>query len=291
MDTEESTVLEHREYAESFAASRDLVKIRKKSVAYGIEMTILGLENQEKIHYAMPMRVMGLDYAAYKKQYDSNAKQYPDTKGLTEDEYLSRMKQEDKFLPVVTLVVYYGESAWDGAKSLCEMLRVPEEIRPFVNDYKMFLVEARENNLKLHNMKNIDLFNLIHIMQNESKTLKENREEAISYASEHQVDKSVVMTVAGVANCKINYNQFDREGDGNMYTVFEETKKEGIIEGRREGRREGMREGKAQLLIEMGQEDGLTEATILKKLQDKIGLSMEQAKAYWEQYGNGYYDQ
>jgi len=33
----------------------------------------IGLECQEHIHYAMPMRVMGYDYAAYKKQYDSNA--------------------------------------------------------------------------------------------------------------------------------------------------------------------------------------------------------------------------
>lgn len=31
MDTEESSVLEHREYAESIDASRDNVKIRKKS--------------------------------------------------------------------------------------------------------------------------------------------------------------------------------------------------------------------------------------------------------------------
>lgn len=31
MDTEESTVLEHRNYAESLLSSRDIVKVRKKS--------------------------------------------------------------------------------------------------------------------------------------------------------------------------------------------------------------------------------------------------------------------
>lgn len=31
LDTEESSVLEHKEYAESIGASRDTVKIRKKS--------------------------------------------------------------------------------------------------------------------------------------------------------------------------------------------------------------------------------------------------------------------
>ncbi len=38
-------------------------------------------------------------------------------------------------------------------------------------------------------------------------------------------------------------------------------------------------------MIEMGQEYGLDDAAILKKLQDKVGLSLEQASAYLEKYG------
>lgn len=74
LDTEESSVLEHRNCAESIKASRDNIKVSKKSTAYGVEFVMLGLESQERIHYAMPMRVMGYDYATYKKQYDCNAK-------------------------------------------------------------------------------------------------------------------------------------------------------------------------------------------------------------------------
>ena len=69
MDTEESTVFEHKEYAESIKASRDIIKIHKKSSVFGVQFVLLGLENQEHIHYAMPMRVMGYDYGTYKKQY------------------------------------------------------------------------------------------------------------------------------------------------------------------------------------------------------------------------------
>ena len=43
LDTEESTVLEHKEYAESIGASRDNVKIRKKSTAFDVELLILGI--------------------------------------------------------------------------------------------------------------------------------------------------------------------------------------------------------------------------------------------------------
>ena len=48
LDTEESSVFEHKEYAESIGASRNTVKIRKKSTVYGVEFVILGMEGQEE---------------------------------------------------------------------------------------------------------------------------------------------------------------------------------------------------------------------------------------------------
>lgn len=50
--------------------------------------------------------------------------------------------------------------------------------------------------------------------------------------------------------------------------------------------RQGMQQGQAKMIIEMGQEDGLDDTTILKKIQEKIGLSMEEALACMKQYGN-----
>ncbi len=49
--------------------------------------------------------------------------------------------------------------------------------------------------------------------------------------------------------------------------------------------RKGREAGKAEEIIEMGQEFGLDDAAILKRLQEKIGLSLETAAAYLEQYG------
>ena len=46
-----------------------------------------------------------------------------------------------------------------------------------------------------------------------------------------------------------------------------------------------IRIGKAQEIIEMGQEFGLDDADILKRLQEKIGLSLEAALSYLNQYG------
>lgn len=49
--------------------------------------------------------------------------------------------------------------------------------------------------------------------------------------------------------------------------------------------RKGKEEGKAEEIIEMGQEFGLDDAAILKRLQERVGLSLETAVAYLERYG------
>lgn len=230
-DTEESSVLEHREYAESITASRDNIKVQKTSTEHGVQFVLLGLKHQEHVHYAMPMRVMGYDYGVYKKQYDSNAKKYQQVSGMEEDEYLSRMKKTDRFIPVVTIVVHYGEKVWDGATSLHEMSDISEEMKPFP--------------------------------KNEAK------QKAMQYSREHKVDKTVIMTVAGAANMKLNYNALAEKGDGDMCTLFEEIAKEGKAEG----------------IIDTCLELGLSESEILERLQKKLSISLQAAQEYLKMFG------
>ena len=276
-DTEDSSVLEHRDYTESIRASRDNIKISKTSTAYGVNLVMLGLESQEHIHYAMPLRVMGYDYGTYKKQYDSNAKKYQKPDGLDRDEYLSRMKRTDRFLPVITIVVYYGEKPWDGAVSLHGMLGIPEEMKKFVNDYKMILVEARQNNLAFHNINNTDFFNMLEMVLDRSIPKNEAMEKAIKYANEHSVDRTVIMTMAGATNCKIDYNALTAKGDVSVSTLFDEIAKEGEAKGKAEGKAEG--------IIETGYDFGLSENDILQRLQDKMKISLQQAQEYLEMFG------
>ncbi len=272
-DTEESSVLEHREYAESIRASRDNIKIHKRSTTYGVELVMLGIESQEHIHYAMPMRVMGYDYGTYKKQYDRNAKKYHTKDGMTDDEYLSRMKQTDRFTPVITVVVYYGDHPWDGATTLHGMLDIPDKMKPFVNDYKMLLVEARQNDLIFHNITNIAFFDMLKVVLDKSITKNEAKEKVIKYALEHNVDKTVVMTVAGATNRKIDYIALSKKGDVTMCTLFDEIEKEGMIKGKAEG------------IIETGIDLGLAKDDILQRLQNKLDVSLQKAQEYFEMFG------
>ena len=209
----------------------------------------------------------------YQKQYVDNAAKYKTAKSLTEEEYLSKMKKDDRLVPVITVVVYYGEKPWDGAVSLHGMLHISEEMKPFVNDYRMHLVEARKNDLKLHNINNRDLFNLLGILLDRNGKLQETRDRAINYAREHRVEKTVIMTAAGAANCKIDYNKIARKGGADMCTVFEETRREGIAEGEAKG------------IIETGYEFGISEEEILARLQKKLNISLAEAQEYVKKFG------
>lgn len=201
--------------------------------------------------------------------------------GLDENEYLSRMKRTDKFMPVITITVYYGEKPWDGAVSLHGMLNIQEEMRQFVNDYKMLLVEARQDNLKLHNTNNVDLFHMLKMVLDNSMPKNEAKENVIKYAREHDVDKAVIMTVAGATNCRIDYNALSRRGDVDMCTLFDEIARE----NEKKGRIEGKAEGEAKGIIEIGTEFGLSDNDILERLQSKLKVSIQKAQEYLEMFG------
>lgn len=134
-------------------------------------------------------------------------------------------------MPVVTIVIYYGEKVWDAETSLHGILDIPAEMVPYVNDYRMLLVEARQNNLYFHNGNNQDLFNLFEILLDQNNSIRDKKEKVIEYTKEHEVSDMILKTVAGAANCKIDFAALKQEGGSSMWSVFEETAKEGFLYG------------------------------------------------------------
>lgn len=88
---------------------------------------VLGIENQDKIHYAMAVKNMLYDALQYAKQVEEAKRSYRNGLNkkrikLNSEEFLSGLKKADRLMPVITLVVYFGDKDWDGAKSIHEML-------------------------------------------------------------------------------------------------------------------------------------------------------------------------
>lgn len=109
---------------------------------------MLGIENQQHIHYAMPLRHMIYDAMGYLKEYQEITRNYKrlDVKSLDSDEFLSKMRKEDRMHPIITLTIYISEKAWDGSRSLKDMIvEMLEEIADVFSDYKMNLLEVRDS--------------------------------------------------------------------------------------------------------------------------------------------------
>lgn len=68
-------------------------------------------------------------------------------------------------------------------------------------------------------------------------------------------------------------------------TIIETESEKWMRQGMQQGIQQGMQQGQAKMLIELGQEDGLDDETILQKIQKKVGLSLEEAKACLKKYG------
>ncbi|MDO5590472.1 MAG: hypothetical protein Q4F98_05380 [Lachnospiraceae bacterium] len=105
-DTDVSTLLKFNGHAETIQKVFDVVK----KTANGVDFVIWGLENQSKIHYAMPLRHMIEDAFSYLKEYNEVvSKNRKDNDFSSSDEFLSVFKKSDRLHPVISLCIYYGE--------------------------------------------------------------------------------------------------------------------------------------------------------------------------------------
>lgn len=83
-----------------------------------VRLALLGLENQTAYDRDMPIRVIGYDGASYRAE----------------------LSQKDRY-PVITIVLYFGDKPWGKNRSLFDVFSVPEELAPFVSDYKINVFE------------------------------------------------------------------------------------------------------------------------------------------------------
>lgn len=227
MDTDVSGVIQLKDYKETLSRTRDVIK----KTAYGVEFVVLGIESQQHIHYAMPLRHMLYDAMSYLKEYQEITRKYKkDTEKKTEDEFLSKMRKEDRLHPVITLTVYYGEKQWDGPYCLKDMIvKMPEEIAAIFSDYKMNLLEVRNSDRYVFN--NTDVQSVFEI----TRDIFAGHFEKIQEKYGNKELGSDLLTVIGqMAGSKELIRMSRNREVNNMCTALEKLKEEGKMEGKKE---------------------------------------------------------
>lgn len=211
MDTDVSGVIMADDYKLSLGRFRDVVK---KNFG-GIELVVLGLEIQEYIHYGMPLRTMIYDSLGYLKEFEGVRKWNKDNgvKAVDADEFLSGIKKDDRFHPIINIILYYGEKEWDGPVSLKDMMvDMPERFANLFADYEINLVQMLDSGrLLFHNEDVRILFDVV------SNIYKRNIDYIYSKYDGIEVDGELFWMIG-----KITSNE-------NMLEISREKKGESVV--------------------------------------------------------------
>ena len=278
-DTDVSSMLKFNGHAETVQKVMDVVK----KTAYGVDFVIWGLENQEKIHYAMPLRHMIGDAFSYMKEYNEiAARNKKDKYFASSDEFLSNLKKTDRLHPVISLCIYYGEKEWDGPYTLVDMLEISDELKLLVSDYKMNLLQLRESGeLHFHDSDVDTVFDV-------SRLIYERNYDKINTVYRHKSISSELGVVIGAIteSQKLIDHALASEGKGgrvNMCSALEELEQQGIQQGVQQGIRQGIEQG-ILANIRTCKTFHISKEAAAKNIMKEFGLSEEEADEYMKKY-------
>lgn len=210
----------------------------------GRQLHILVVENQNYVDYRMVLRAMLSESLGYQKQWKQKKRiheQNRDFKNDT-DAFLSGMEREEKFTPIITLVVYYGMAhPWDGPRSLYELLEIDEEVKPFVTNYRLNLYDCHEHDsFETYHTELRQVFEILRYGKDKEamqRMMEADREAYSRLDTETREFIEVVAKVKLPEEDKIMENGTEKY---NMLGAFEEMRREGIEIGMEQGRQEGI---------------------------------------------------
>ena len=261
---------------------RDNVKKYYKNTV----ISVLVLEHQQNVDYHMVIRNMLSEAMEYDRQWHETKRLHRKNGDLkTGNEFVSGMCKEDKFIPVITLVVYYGREKWDASLNLYDILNMEDtepELLKYINNYSV-------NIFDYHNYDNFDMF--ASELRQVFSFLKysEDKEKLQKYIAENSADfynisdESVeLMAVLTNSEKILDVDRFrNEEGGIDMCKALEDIRQEGIGIGIEQGLEQGIR-----ALIINNIQEGISKERTIKSLQKLFGLEQDAAEAYYNDISN-----
>lgn len=249
----------------------------------GAELAILACENQNKVHYAMPVRMMLYDGLSYTEQVRQIWKNRNFKIKLTEEEYLSGFCKEDKLCPVISLIFYYGLTEWDGSEDLYGMFhqgklfQEQEIFQEYVPNYSLNIIDA--GNIEHIERFRTDLQLIFGMLQYKNEVDKLH-----NYVNEHKnyfenVDLETYQAARELLHSEKKLKGLIKKEKGkesvDMCKALDDLYNSGIEQGIEAGIR---------VLIETCREFGVEREEIMKRIEQKFSVTKEAALKYMEQY-------
>lgn len=201
---------------------RDILKLWDAKMDDAAIYVILGTELQDKVHYGMPVKDGLYDMLGYSNQIDEIRRSYRNQNGkndtdgelvidgdslkikLTSEEFLSGLRKGDKLIPIITAVVYLGDTPWDGPRSLHDMLDFKNDaIKDFVPDYKINLISPADMDDDEFTKFNTDLGFAMNVIKHQS----DNADEIIGATNHRKIDRDTAVFLNTVARLHLEYEE------------------------------------------------------------------------------------
>ena len=236
---------------------------------------VLGLEPEESLHFALPVKYMNYESIQYDNEYKNIAQEHRKNRDLPQEEYLSGFARTDTLMPVITLGIYLGKEKWSGATKLKQNLnwdRVPREIYrdlyPYCNDFHVNLLDINE--LKSSDIFVSDLREVLGFLMRQN-----NKRELIKFVHDNEnfrhLEEDAYEVIAAYSASKelsMCKEEFRTEEGFDMCVAIEELIEDGRSEGRVEGRAEVNR--LIWSLLQDGREEELLESAKDEKMQRRL---------------------
>lgn len=243
---------------------------------------ILAIENQMYVDHRMVLRNMLSESLGYHKQWKQKKKAHERKKDFPAgtDEFMSGIAKDEKFIPIITLVVYCGlEHPWDGAKCLYDLLDIDDEMKAYVTNYKLNLYDCHAHDtFDEYHTGLRQFFETVRYGKDKEqmkRIMDENRE---AYDNIDNETRELLEAVTRVRIPKEKKVTEKKKGMYSMLKAFEDYKLEGKMEGKIEGRQEylvetvckKLRKNKPAAVIAEELEEELPEIERIIEAQQKV---------------------
>ena len=192
------------------------------------------------------------------------------------------MKKEELLCPVISVVFYYGEEAWNGKKDLHGLLGLDREeyqfLKNYVPNYRLNIINPAE----IEELSGLEeslqmVFGMLKYRK-DLKKLKTYVEKNRAYFSDIDEERyRAAKMMLGAESYWKDIKSEKEKGGMDMCKALEDLRQEGIDIGVERGMKLGEERGVTHF-IEAFQEMGVSYEDTVRKLQEKFGLTEEVAE-------------
>ena len=186
-------------------------------------------------------------------------------------EYLKQIKKGEKVIPQVMIVFYTGDRKWNAPLRLSDYFKIPEELKEYVNDWKIKVVDVKE--IDTSKIKDEQTRYFIEAIQAMYKGNFEGLHRKIKMNRDNLIYAAIITRSLDLIKGLPEGDEIDMcEGMERMAEGFRsEGRKQGILVGRKEGEN---REKKTTLLsllkVKLGNVSNQLEQAIQNSSMEKL---------------------